>query len=133
MKRALLGAAALVLSITTGGLALADGHHGGGWHHGGHSIGLGVVVGVPLYWPDYYYYPYYPYSYPYPYYPYSYYSYPPAAPYAPPYVVPNDTRPPTGEQTPSWYYCPSAKAYYPYVRQCPKGWQRVPPQPPPAP
>jgi hypothetical protein len=30
-----------------------------------------------------------------------------------------------------WYYCADAKAYYPYVRECPGGWQRVAPQPPP--
>ncbi len=29
-----------------------------------------------------------------------------------------------------WFYCPNSKAYYPYVRECASGWQRVPPQPP---
>jgi hypothetical protein len=29
-----------------------------------------------------------------------------------------------------WYYCASAAAYYPYVQQCPEGWQPVVPQPP---
>jgi hypothetical protein len=29
-----------------------------------------------------------------------------------------------------WYFCPGANAYYPYVRECPGGWQRVSPQPP---
>lgn len=28
-----------------------------------------------------------------------------------------------------WYYCKSGKAYYPYVRECPEGWQKVLPQP----
>ncbi|RFC32400.1 MAG: hypothetical protein DID92_2727745393 [Candidatus Nitrotoga sp. SPKER] len=28
-----------------------------------------------------------------------------------------------------WYYCVDAKAYYPYVNQCPGGWLRVAPQP----
>ena len=28
-----------------------------------------------------------------------------------------------------WYYCPSGKGYYPYVKECPEGWQRVLPQP----
>ncbi len=28
-----------------------------------------------------------------------------------------------------WYYCRSAKRYYPYVRQCPNGWQKVPARP----
>ena len=31
-----------------------------------------------------------------------------------------------------WYYCSSAQNYYPYVTQCPVGWEQVPatPQPP---
>jgi len=29
-----------------------------------------------------------------------------------------------------WYYCATAKAYYPYVKECPGGWQQVLPQPP---
>jgi hypothetical protein len=29
-----------------------------------------------------------------------------------------------------WYYCGSSKGYYPYVKECPDGWQRVLPQPP---
>jgi hypothetical protein len=31
----------------------------------------------------------------------------------------------------SWYYCESAKGYYPYVKECPGGWQRVAPRPSP--
>jgi hypothetical protein len=34
--------------------------------------------------------------------------------------------PPTGW----WYFCPGVNAYYPYIRECPGGWQRVSPQPP---
>jgi hypothetical protein len=26
-----------------------------------------------------------------------------------------------------WYYCASANAYYPYVAECPEGWQTVAP------
>lgn len=44
----------------------------------------------------------------------------------PPAVDPALAEPPAW-----WYWCPSAKAYYPYVKQCPGGWQRVPPQPTP--
>lgn len=38
------------------------------------------------------------------------------------------------EQYPSapqsyWYYCLAAGAYYPYVADCPGGWQRVVPHP----
>ncbi|HYX66628.1 MAG TPA: DUF6515 family protein [Burkholderiales bacterium] len=31
----------------------------------------------------------------------------------------------------TWYYCESAKGYYPYVGQCPEGWKSVPATPPP--
>jgi|SRR5581483_9644082 len=30
----------------------------------------------------------------------------------------------------NWYYCESAKAYYPYVAQCAQGWRTVPATPP---
>ena len=33
---------------------------------------------------------------------------------------------------PSWYFCPAANAYYPYVSSCAGGWQAVPVTPPPA-
>src|SRR5882757_1379316 len=29
-----------------------------------------------------------------------------------------------------WYYCRQPGAYYPYVSQCPGGWEQVTPQPP---
>ncbi|MDW8469172.1 MAG: hypothetical protein RML56_09615 [Burkholderiales bacterium] len=47
---------------------------------------------------------------------------------APVYVARDADRAAAGD---SWwyYYCPQARAYYPYVRHCPGGWQRVPPQP----
>ena len=28
-----------------------------------------------------------------------------------------------------WYFCKSAQGYYPYVKECPGGWQKVLPQP----
>ena len=33
----------------------------------------------------------------------------------------------------SWYYCAGSQAYYPYVKECPEGWQPVAPVPEPAP
>jgi hypothetical protein len=27
-----------------------------------------------------------------------------------------------------WYYCPSARAYYPTVSTCPEPWVKVPPR-----
>jgi hypothetical protein len=32
----------------------------------------------------------------------------------------------------TWYYCASAKAYYPYVTECKEGWRSVPATPPQA-
>lgn len=29
-----------------------------------------------------------------------------------------------------WYYCAKPEGYYPYVKECPGGWQRVAPRPP---
>ena len=93
--------------------------HGGSFHH--HYRSPVVIIGGPFFAP--YYYP-YPYSYPYPYY-----YYPPVAmPYAPPAYIGQGE---TGPAEAYWYYCPSANAYYPHVNECPEGWQRVAPQPPP--
>ncbi len=36
---------------------------------------------------------------------------------------------PAGESS-FWYYCADAKAYYPYVKECPGGWMKVVPQQP---
>jgi Family of unknown function (DUF6515) len=33
----------------------------------------------------------------------------------------------------TWYYCDSAKAYYPYVNECKEGWRSVPATPLPGP
>jgi hypothetical protein len=53
------------------------------------------------------------------------------APAAPP---PAQSVPPAGSSPPSspgnWYYCESAKAYYPYVGECREGWRAVPATPP---
>ena len=75
-------------------------------------VGVGVGVGWPYYgYGPGYYSPYY--------YGPSYYYYPPPVVYAPPAV--------TVEQAPAayWYYCPPARAYFPYVRECPVGWLAV--------
>ncbi len=96
------------------------GWHGGGWHGHGHSS-FGVFIG-PGWWgyPYPYYYPYYPYySYPYPYY------------YTPP-TIPQQQYEYVEPEAPSyWYFCQNPKGYYPYVKQCPKGWLKVVPKPVP--
>ena len=103
-------------------------------HHGG--VRFGVNIGIPLFGPGYY-----SGYYPYPAYPY------PADPYpGPDYAYPGPAMAPSGayaeqgyaQAAPApapapqqdWYYCPNSKSYYPYVRECPGGWQRVPSQPP---
>jgi hypothetical protein len=57
-----------------------------------------------------------------------------AAPaYAPPVVV--QQAPPVYSPSPAqsyWYYCEGARAYYPYVQQCPGGWLQVVPSPSPS-
>lgn len=95
--------------------------HGGGHWHGGHSHGhVGVFIGVPL-------------GAPWQYNPY--YTYPPvvAVPATPPVYI-QQGLPLQDQQQPKlnswWYYCKALQGYYPYVKQCPSGWQLVPAQPP---
>lgn len=45
---------------------------------------------------------------------------------APVYVQPAPPQPPVQ----SWYFCKSVNGYYPYVRNCPEGWQAIPITPP---
>ena len=63
--------------------------------------------------------------------------YRPAPYYYPPIVIERAPPPVYIEQSPPpapepnyWYFCAAANAYYPYVKECPSGWQRVSPQPP---
>ena len=52
------------------------------------------------------------------------------APPAPPVIV--QQPPPVYTEPPAptyWYYCPSARAYYPYVSSCPEPWVPVPATP----
>ena len=99
----------------------------GAWAHRGHGrVGVGVVIGAPLLgWPGYYYPPYPYYSYP-PYYPYP----APVVESSPPvYIEQGGAAPADEAEQGYWYYCHKSKAYYPYVKQCPGGWQKVAPQP----
>ncbi len=84
--------------------------HGPAGHVGGQrpfvrgGARVGVFIGAPLYAPFFYPAPSYYYS------------------PAPVYI----------EQAPTpayWYFCPDSNAYYPYVQECPGGWQPVLPQP----
>jgi hypothetical protein len=98
-----------------GGARWGHGIHGRRFH-GGTRVFIGGAVGL-WGWPGWW-----------------------GAPYpayvAPPVVVPPG---PTEyiQQEPAlpadayWYYCQSAGAYYPYVKECPGGWMQVVPQPAP--
>lgn len=74
----------------------------GRWYHGVHGgrDGWWWIVG-----PEWYFYPRPTYPYP--------------SPYVPPAVA---------EAPNTWYYCPPAQQYYPYVPTCPVPWQPVPAQ-----
>jgi hypothetical protein len=99
------------------------GHSGSQFHHGAHfhsRVFVGVGVGAPLFWGPAYYYP-------------PDYYYAPGYYYPPPSPAYIEQSPAPAEQgSQYWYYCPSARAYYPYVDGCPEGWQRVQPSPQPA-
>lgn len=83
-------------------------------------VSIGVGFGYPFwgpYWGPWYYPP------PYAYYP------APVVVRSEPVTYIEQAETPATEQGGWWYYCDSAKGYYPYVKECPAGWQRVPPTP----
>jgi len=96
----------------------ASGHHRPGHGHGHHHhgfVGVGVGFGYPWWgwYPPSYYYPYYPVGYP-----------------AQPVSYIEQGRAPVAVQPAGWwYYCDASTSYYPYVRECPAGWPRVPASP----
>jgi hypothetical protein len=133
------------------------GYHGGGWYHGGYyhggyygwyrggyyrgwygccgSVSVGFYFG-----PGFIYgYPFYPYYYP-PYYASVYYPYVSGDPSQPAQYIQQGQVQPGGAdmydqgdgapQLAFWYYCDKPQGYYPYVRTCPSGWQKVPARPP---
>lgn len=101
----LLLAAALLAVLTVGDAAA----HGGGHRHfrGPH---FSFLVG-PLWWGSWYR-PYYP---------------PVVVEQGPPIYI--EREPDAAAPSAYWYYCSGAKGYYPYVRECPGGWLKVPPRP----
>ena len=110
-----------VLAVLLLGMSSAMAQH----HHYGGRVGIYVGPGWgPWYYPV----------------PYSYYYQPQVVvvPAAQPQVyVEQNPQPVVSEpaqqvqpQQQYWYYCKSAKGYYPYVKECPDGWQKVSPEPP---
>ncbi len=91
--------------------------------HGGHwRPRVGVYIGAPVIAAPIWYHGYYGPSY--------YYSPPPAYYSTPQYEYIERDAPAAQPQQTWWYYCNEAQAYYPYVKECAGGWQRVAPQPP---
>jgi hypothetical protein len=121
MKKQLIA----IISLFLVGMAATGDAFAARWHRGGHSwhghgyMGVGVVVGSPFFWGPWYYPPVY---------------YPPVVieRSAPPVYVeqlpPIESRPQT-RYAGYWYYCQSPSGYYPEVRECPRGREKVPPRP----
>lgn len=109
----MLTAMALLLGSALPGHAWGGygGHHG----YGHHGYGYGGYGYGGYGYRSHYGYGTYGYRYPYRNYPYA---APKVSPQQPTVYV---------QQQAYWYYCENAKAYYPYVQQCPSGWVRVVP------
>jgi len=123
-------ATAALLSLAVLLLSAAPSLAWRGHFHGGPLVCVGVG---PAFWYGPYPYWYYP---PPPYYVYS---PPPVVVQEPPVYVqqqpavtgqPAPPAPAARSQTAEayWYYCPSAKGYYPSVQTCPEPWVKVPPR-----
>ena len=114
--RRLLKAAPVAAALALGGIAaMVSAPAQAQWHHHGWGPRVGVYIGPGYYYPP----PYY---------------------YAPPVYVAPSPPPVYIEQAPAqaapapaqpamWYYCAASRSYYPYVKECPGGWQQVAPQP----
>lgn len=91
--------------------------------HGHHRHRHAVFVVAPVWWWD----PWYPY----------WWNPPPTYIYPSPSVVGDEPveyieqQPAASSSRPEgfWYYCSTAKAYYPVVPACPEQWVKVPPRP----
>src|SRR6267154_4399008 len=102
----IVSAAAIALVCLALGTAGAHGH----WH-GGPRFGFDFVIG-PWWWDA----------------PGCYYPPPVVVAPSPLYVQPSTAQMPAPAYY--WYFCRESNAYYPYVGQCPGGWQQVNPHPP---
>ena len=112
--------AVITLGMLSVGSAWADHGHGGYDHHDRVHFGVSIGAWAPWYYPPAYYYP-----------PTYYYPQPQVIITQPPvYVEQAAPTPEPAAQAYYWYYCSASRTYYPYVKECPSGWQRVSPQPP---
>ena len=101
--------------------ALAGGGHGHSHSHV--SVGVGFGFGYPGFGYPYWGGPWGPWGYPY------YYPAPVVVQQPVTYIEQNPQAAPASANAGWWYYCDQSRGYYPYVRECPTGWQRVPPTP----
>ena len=107
---------AVAITFAAAGFSDAGGRGGGGHGSKGGSRGFHGRVGSAFYWGPYWWWWAYP---PYAYLPY---------PYPPTVIV---EPPPVYVEAPTpgyWYYCHSAREYYPTVDSCDEGWVRVAPE-----
>jgi hypothetical protein len=102
----------IILAAAVGvGCLLASDTASAHWHGR-----VGIWIGPGPYWWGPPYYPYY---------------YPPVVVADPLYAPPPAVQVPAPQSY--WYFCRESNTYYPYVSQCPGGWEQVTPQPPPPP
>jgi hypothetical protein len=118
------------VSLLVLALLLVPAAPGFAWHgHPGFRTHVFVGVGPSFWWGPYWWYypppPYVVYAPPPPYV----YAPPPVVVQAPPVYVQPEPPPPAAAPEGYWYYCPSAKVYYPDVPQCAEAWIKVPPRP----
>ena len=118
LKRMKYSLLIVLLVIGSIGNAWADRPHRPQRHHS--SSHFGIYFG-PAWGPAYY---------PGPFSPYYYRSSPPIVIERAPPPIYVERAEPAPAPNAYWYYCRASKAYYPYVGECPSGWQRVLPQPP---
>ncbi|NTV69701.1 MAG: hypothetical protein HGA71_06080 [Azonexaceae bacterium] len=101
----------LVLAVVMAGMASSASAHGPRGR-------IGVYIGGPVWGPVWYPPPYY---------------YPPQVivvpPAQPPVYIEQSQEPAPDAGQKYWYFCKSSQGYYPYVKECPEGWQKVLPQP----
>ena len=115
--------AAIAFVLALAGIASSPPAAAHGRVHSHVSVGVGFGYWGPYWGPPWWYYP--------------------PAPVYYPVVVPaqpvtyieqgsNQAAPASNDGGGWWYYCDASKGYYPYVKECPGGWQRVSPTPPPS-
>ena len=125
-SRALLAAVAMGIALFAVADSASAHRYSRGGYYGGPRVTFGFYGGPgwwgPGYWGPGYWGPGYGYGY----------VAPPVVvvPSEPRVYVERDAAPAQSSPGQWWYWCASARGYYPYVSTCSEGWQRVAPQPP---